>query len=42
MKNIINEYGGNPYGRLVELAQMAQKDGVIKGIYTSSGRIECR
>lgn len=37
MKNIINEYGGNPYGRLVELAQLAQKDGVIKGILLHQG-----
>lgn len=37
MKNIINEYGGNPYGRLVELAQLAKKDGVIKGILLHQG-----
>jgi len=29
MKNIIAEYGGNPYGRLVEIAKLAQKDGVM-------------
>lgn len=37
MKNIINEYGGNPYGRLVELAKIAQQDGVIKGILMHQG-----
>jgi hypothetical protein len=37
LKNIINEYGGNPYARLVEIAKMAQKDGVIKGILLHQG-----
>ena len=37
MKNIINQYGGNPYARLVELAQLAQQDGVIKGILLHQG-----
>jgi hypothetical protein len=37
MKNMINEYGGNPYARLVELAKLAQKDGVIKGILLHQG-----
>jgi len=37
MKNIINEYGGNPYGRLVEIAKLAQKDEVIKGILLHQG-----
>jgi hypothetical protein len=37
MKNIINEYGGNPYERLVEIAKLAQKDGVIKGILLHQG-----
>jgi len=37
MKNIINEYGGNPYARLVTLAKLAQKDGVIKGILLHQG-----
>src|SRR5665648_553858 len=32
MKGMIKEYDGNPYGRLVEMAKLAQKDGVIKGI----------
>jgi hypothetical protein len=37
MTNIINEYGGNPYARLVEMAKLAQKDGVIKGILLHQG-----
>ena len=34
---IANEYGGNPYGYLVELAKIAQKEGVIKGILLHQG-----
>lgn len=37
MKNIAAEYGGNPYARLVELAKLAQKAGVIKGILLHQG-----
>jgi hypothetical protein len=37
MKSIISEYGGNPYGRLVEIAKLAQKSGVIKGILLHQG-----
>jgi hypothetical protein len=37
MKNMIKEYGGNPYGRLVEMAKIAQRDGVIKGILLHQG-----
>ncbi|OLY95039.1 sialate O-acetylesterase [Cnuella takakiae] len=37
MVGMINEYGGNPYGRLVELARQAQKEGVIKGILLHQG-----
>ncbi len=37
MVNIINAYGGNPYGYLVELGKLAQKDGVIKGILLHQG-----
>jgi hypothetical protein len=37
MKSIATQYGGNPYGRLVELAKQAQKDGVIKGIILHQG-----
>jgi hypothetical protein len=37
MKSIINDYGGNPYARLVEVAKLAQKNGVIKGILLHQG-----
>ena len=37
MTNIIKEYGGNPYAHLVEMAKLAQKDGVIKGILLHQG-----
>lgn len=37
MVSYINEYGGNPYARLVEVAKLAQKDGVIKGILFHQG-----
>jgi hypothetical protein len=37
MVTIINEYNGNPYAQLVELAKLAQKDGVIKGILLHQG-----
>jgi hypothetical protein len=37
MKGWINNYNGNPYGTLVELAKLAQKDGVIKGILMHQG-----
>jgi hypothetical protein len=37
MLNIIKAYDSNPYGRLVEMAKMAQKDGVIKGILLHQG-----
>lgn len=37
MLNIIKEYDGNPYQRLVEMAKLAQKDGVIKGILLHQG-----
>ncbi len=37
MTNIINSYGGNPYQHLVDMAQLAQKDGVIKGILLHQG-----
>jgi hypothetical protein len=37
MKNMINEYGGDPYAHLVEMAKLAQKDGVIKGILLHQG-----
>jgi hypothetical protein len=37
MKGIISDYGGNPYARLVEVAKVAQKNGVIKGILFHQG-----
>ncbi len=37
MKSIAEVYGGNPYARLVEVARLAQKDGVIKGILFHQG-----
>lgn len=37
MRTAIDAYGGNPYERLIELAKLAQKDGVIKGILLHQG-----
>ena len=37
MLNMINEYGGNPYAHLVEMAKLAQKYGVIKGVLLHQG-----
>lgn len=37
MTGMINQYDGNPYGRLVELAKRAQRDGVIKGFLLHQG-----
>lgn len=37
MKNIIQSYDGNPYEHLVDMARLAQKDGVIKGILLHQG-----
>jgi hypothetical protein len=37
MKGMVKEYDGNPYGRLVEMAKIAQKTGVIKGILLHQG-----
>ncbi|MDB5325294.1 MAG: hypothetical protein JWM57_863 [Phycisphaerales bacterium] len=37
VQNFTREYGGNPYERLVEMAKLAQKDGVIKGILLHQG-----
>src|SRR5690606_9598167 len=37
LKNMVKEYDGNPYARLVETAKLAQKDGVIKGILLHQG-----
>ena len=37
MKGMIKEYNGSPYARLVEMAKIAQKTGVIKGILLHQG-----
>ncbi len=37
MINWIKNYGGNPYQRLVQIAKLAQADGVIKGIIMHQG-----
>jgi hypothetical protein len=37
LKNMVKEYDGNPYTRLVEMAKLAQKAGVIKGILLHQG-----
>jgi len=37
MKGIISQYDGNPYGKLVEMAKIAQQSGVIKGILMHQG-----
>ena len=37
MANFIRQYDGNPYQYLVDMAKLAQKDGVIKGILLHQG-----
>jgi len=37
MTNIIQAYSGNPYQHLVDMAKLAQQDGVIKGILLHQG-----
>jgi hypothetical protein len=37
MTNIIKQYSDNPYAHLVEMAKIAQKSGVIKGILMHQG-----
>ena len=37
LQNMVKEYDGNPYGRLVEMGKLAQKSGVIKGILLHQG-----
>ncbi len=37
MKNIIKTYGENPYQYLIEMAKLAQNDGVIKGVLLHQG-----
>ena len=34
-------YGGNPYGRIIEMAKKAQEVGVIKGILLHQGETNC-
>lgn len=40
MKDIANQYDGNPYARLVEMAKIAQQDGVIRGILLHQGETD--
>ncbi|MCQ2195653.1 MAG: carbohydrate-binding protein [Paludibacteraceae bacterium] len=37
LKGYANSYGGNPYGRIIEMAKKAQQEGVIKGILVHQG-----
>lgn len=37
MKNICKQYDGNPYQRLVDMARIAQTDGVIRGVLLHQG-----
>lgn len=37
LQKTVKQYDGNPYGRLIEIARLAQKDGVIKGILLHQG-----
>lgn len=37
LQNYCKEYGNNPYRRLIDMAKIAQKDGVIKGILLHQG-----
>ncbi len=37
MKTLVNNYGGNPYQYMIDMAKAAQKDGVIKGILLHQG-----
>ena len=37
MKDMVKQYDDNPYQRLVDMARIAQKDGVIKGILLHQG-----
>jgi lysophospholipase L1-like esterase len=37
MKDIIAEYGGNPYQRLVDMGRLAQQKGVIRGVLLHQG-----
>jgi hypothetical protein len=37
MKNMVRQYDNNPYQRLVDMAKIAQRNGVIKGILLHQG-----
>lgn len=36
-KSLMNIYGGNPYAKIIEMANLAQQSGVIKGILLHQG-----
>jgi len=40
MQSIANQYGGDPYARLVAMAKIAQQTGVIKGILMHQGETD--
>jgi hypothetical protein len=40
LRDIANQYGGNPYARLVEMAKKAQEDGVIRGFLMHQGETD--
>ncbi len=40
MNNILNQYGRDPYERLLSMAKKASKDGVIKGILLHQGETD--
>ena len=40
MNGILNQYGRDPYKRLLDMAKMAAKDGVIKGILLHQGETD--
>ncbi|MEN6427390.1 MAG: sialate O-acetylesterase [Phycisphaerales bacterium] len=37
MKSLVKNYGGNPYQYFVDMAKVAQRDGVVKGILLHQG-----
>jgi hypothetical protein len=37
LRNYAREYGGNPYGRLIEMAKIAKQAGIIRGILVHQG-----
>lgn len=41
MKGMLEAYNNNPYQRLVDMAKIAQKSGVIKGILFHQGETNC-